>query len=96
MLVRDAAPPGAAGRAFGIVSTGFNFPRHFGPLLFGWIMDQRMPHWVFGASVVFMVLTVLLALITDRKPQARSRTVRSPADAFQNLIPGGRLPGIVR
>jgi hypothetical protein len=40
--------------------------------LFGWIMDQNMPHWVFGASVAFMILTVLLALITDRKPQARS------------------------
>jgi MFS family permease len=70
MLVRNAAPPGAAGRAFGIVSTGFNFSGIFAPLLFGWIMDQNMPHWVFGASVVFMVLTVLLALVTDRKPQA--------------------------
>jgi hypothetical protein len=38
--------------------------------LFGWIMDQNLPHWVFGASVVFMVLTVLLALVTDRSPQA--------------------------
>ena len=71
MLVRDAVPPGAAGRAFGIVSTGFNFSGIFGPLLYGWIMDQSMPHWVFGSSVVFMVLTVLLALVTDRKPQAR-------------------------
>ena len=71
MMVRDAAPPGAAGRAFGIVSTGFNLSGVFGPLLFGWIMDQSMPHWVFGASVVFMILTVLLALATDRKPQAR-------------------------
>jgi MFS family permease len=70
MLVRDAAPPGAAGRAFGIVSTGFNFSGILAPLLFGWIMDQNLPHWVFGASVVFMVLTVLLALATDRKPQA--------------------------
>jgi len=26
-----------------------------------------MPHWVFGASVGFMVLTVLLALVTDRR-----------------------------
>ncbi|KJC57346.1 major facilitator transporter [Bradyrhizobium sp. LTSPM299] len=68
MLVRNAAPPGAAGRAFGIVSTGFNFSGIFAPLLFGWIMDQHMPHWVFGASVVFMVLTVLLALVTERKP----------------------------
>src|SRR5882762_2042439 len=69
MLVRNAAPPGAAGRAFGIVSTGFNFSGILSPLLFGWIMDQNMPHWVFGASAVFMALTVLLALITDRNPR---------------------------
>jgi MFS family permease len=73
MLVRNAAPPGAAGRAFGIVSTGFNFSGVFAPLLYGWIMDQNLPHWVFGASVVFMVMTVLLALVTDRKPQAESQ-----------------------
>jgi MFS family permease len=70
MLVRNAAPAGAAGRAFGIVSTGFNFSGILSPLLYGWIMDQNMPHWVFGASVVFMVLTVVLALVTDRKPAA--------------------------
>ncbi|MGA2287217.1 MFS transporter [Bradyrhizobium sp.] len=70
MLVRNAAPAGAAGRAFGIVSTGFNIGGILSPLLFGWIMDQNAPHWVFGASVVFMVLTVLLALVTDRNPQA--------------------------
>jgi len=72
MLVRNAAPPGAAGRAFGIVSTGFNLGGIVSPLLFGWIMDQNLPRWVFGASVIFMILTVLLALVTDRKPQARS------------------------
>jgi MFS family permease len=69
MLVRNAAPPGAAGRAFGIVSTGFNIGGIISPLLFGWIMDQDMPHWVFGASVVFMALTVLLALVTDQSPR---------------------------
>jgi MFS family permease len=72
MLVRNAAPAGAAGRAFGIVSTGFNLGGIVSPLLFGWIMDQNAPHWVFGASVVFMILTVLLALVTDRKPQGSS------------------------
>src|SRR5882724_7558397 len=69
MLVRNAAPSGAAGRAFGIVSTGFNVGGIISPLLFGWIMDQDMPHWVFGASAVFMILTVLLALVTDRNPR---------------------------
>jgi MFS family permease len=74
MLVRNAAPAGAAGRAFGIVSTGFNIGGIISPLLFGWIMDQNLPHWVFGASAVFMVLTVLLALVTERGPQASSDT----------------------
>lgn len=74
MLVRNAAPPGAAGRAFGIVSTGFNFSGILAPLLYGFIMDQHMPHWVFGASVVFMLMTVLLALFTDRK-------TKGPAEA---------------
>jgi MFS family permease len=72
MLVRNAAPSGAAGRAFGIVSTGFNLGGIVSPLLFGWIMDQNLPRWVFGASVVFMILTVLLALVTDRSPQESS------------------------
>jgi MFS family permease len=72
MLVRNAAPSGAAGRAFGIVTTGFNLGGIVSPLLFGWIMDQNAPHWVFGASVVFMILTVLLALATDRNPRAGS------------------------
>jgi len=77
MLVRNAAPPGAAGRAFGIVSTGFNIGGIISPLLFGWIMDRNLPHWVFGASVVFMVLTVVLAIVTDKGPQ----TSREAADA---------------
>src|SRR5262245_24402048 len=69
MLVRNAAPAGAAGRAFAIVSTGFNFSGILAPLLYGFIMDQHMPQWVFGASVAFMLMTVLLALVTDRKSQ---------------------------
>jgi MFS family permease len=73
MLVRNAVPPGAAGRAFGIVSTGFNIGGIISPLLYGWIMDQNMPHWVFGASVIFMVLTVLLGLTTEHAPSSGGR-----------------------
>jgi MFS family permease len=83
MLVRNAAPSGAAGRAFGIVSTGFNIGGIVSPLLFGWIMDQNLPRWVFGASVVFMVLTVLLALGTERSPQQRP----AESDAGRLMLP---------
>jgi MFS family permease len=68
MMVRNATPAHAAGRAFGIVSTGFNFSGIASPLLFGWIMDQSLPHWVFGTSAIFMILTVGLAVFTDRSP----------------------------
>jgi MFS transporter, FSR family, fosmidomycin resistance protein len=71
MLVRKAAPPGAAGRVFGIVSTGFNLGGIFGPLLFGWLLDSGAPRWVFGAAVVFMAATALFAFLEDRRPYRR-------------------------
>jgi MFS family permease len=72
MLVRKSAPPGAAGRAFGIVSTGFNMSGIVSPLLFGWIMDQSMPRGVFWGAACFMALTVLLALVTERRRPANA------------------------
>jgi hypothetical protein len=59
------------------------------PLLFGWIMDQNMPHWVFGASAAFMILTVLLALFTDRNPQANRATTSAGVGAALSRIDGG-------
>lgn len=70
MLVRKSAPPGAAGRAFGIVSTGFNMSGIVSPLLFGWVMDQSMPRGVFWLAACFMALTVLLVLATERRRPA--------------------------
>jgi MFS family permease len=78
MMVRNAAPAGAAGRVFGIVSTGFNIGGIVSPLLFGWIMDRNLPHWVFGVSVVFMVMTVILALVTEQDPQAGKTAAPAP------------------
>jgi MFS family permease len=72
MMVRNAAPAGAAGRAFGLVSTGFNFAGIISPLLFGWIMDANAPRWLFGASVIFMLLTIALTLFTGRSAKAKS------------------------
>ena len=78
MLVRAAAPPGAVGRAFGIVTTGFSIGGTVGPMLFGWIMDRGAPRWVFGASVIFMVLTVVLALLGEHRPMRRRHRTAAP------------------
>jgi len=69
MLVRRAAPPGSAGRVFGIVSTGFNIGGIVGPLLFGWLMDNGAPRAIFGMAVGFMVVTALFALFEERRPR---------------------------
>jgi MFS family permease len=75
MMVRNAAPPGAAGRAFGLVSTGFNFAGIISPLLFGWIMDANAPRWLFGASVIFMLLTIGLTFFTQRGAKVKIAAV---------------------
>ncbi|MBI3513788.1 MAG: MFS transporter [Proteobacteria bacterium] len=72
MMVRAAAPQGAAGRAFGIVSTGFNIGGTVSPLLFGWIMDSGHPRWVFGLTVVLMLTTVAMVLLGDAAAKRRS------------------------
>ncbi len=71
MLVRAAAPAGAVGRAFGVVTIGFSIGGTIGPMLFGWILDRGAAHWIFGVSVVFMLLTVVAALISDRQMAGR-------------------------
>jgi MFS transporter, FSR family, fosmidomycin resistance protein len=71
LLVRDAAPPGGAGRAFGIVSTGFNIGGMIGPILYGVVLDHGAPVWVFGTGVVFMLLTVTMALVGERRSAKR-------------------------
>jgi MFS family permease len=82
MLVRAAAPAGAIGRAFGIVTIGFSIGGTIGPMLFGWIMDRGTPQWIFGASAVFMLLTVVAALIGDRRSAGRrAAMVRSASSA---------------
>ncbi len=71
MLVRKASPPGAAGRVFGIVTTGFNLGGMTGPLLFGWVMDHGLPRWVFFITVGFIVATVAMAQVSERRERRR-------------------------
>ncbi len=72
MLVRAAAPPGMAGRVFGIVTTGFNIGGTIGPMLGGWLMDNGQPRWIFYSSVCFMTMTVLAVLVGDRRSRRRA------------------------
>ncbi len=80
MLVRAAAPPGATGRVFGIVTTGFNIGGTVGPVLYGWLMDHGQPRAVFFVAVGFMLLTMLMALAGDRGGRRRRARAAAPAE----------------
>jgi MFS family permease len=76
MLVRRAAPPGAMGRTFGIVTTGFSIGGTIGPMLYGVLMDRGLPRDIFYVGGAFMVVTVALAFFTQR---AEAREATAPA-----------------
>jgi len=67
MLVRKAAPAGAMGRTFGIVTTGFNIGGTVGPLAYGWMMDSALPRMVFICAGVLFALTAVAPLLTERR-----------------------------
>ncbi|HET6182023.1 MAG TPA: MFS transporter [Acetobacteraceae bacterium] len=73
MMVRAAAPEGASGRVFGIVTTGFNIGGTIGPMLAGWIMDRGAPRFVFYSAAAFMAATVVLALAGDLRARRRAQ-----------------------
>jgi FSR family fosmidomycin resistance protein-like MFS transporter len=82
VMVREAAPPGAAGRVFGIVTTGFNIGAAIGPLIFGAILDHGHPAWIFGITAGFMAITALTAAWSQwRRQRARSATASELSEA---------------
>jgi MFS transporter, FSR family, fosmidomycin resistance protein len=58
MLVRAVTPPGAFGRVFGFVSTGFNIGSSIAPIMYGMLMDKGEPRAVFLLSAAVSLLCV--------------------------------------
>ena len=36
-------------------------------MLFGWLLDSGRPHGIFWSAVVFMLLTVVISLVQERR-----------------------------
>jgi MFS family permease len=65
MMVRAAAPPGQAGAAFGLVSTGFSVGGIVGPVGFGWLLDHGQPRAIFMIGASLLGAGVLMALAQE-------------------------------
>jgi MFS family permease len=60
MIVRSVTPPGAFGRVFGFVSTGFNVSGIVTPIIFGQLLDHGHPQALF----IFIACCALVAIAT--------------------------------
>jgi MFS transporter, FSR family, fosmidomycin resistance protein len=58
MLVRAVTPPGAFGRVFGFVSSGFNIGSMIAPMIYGTMMDRGEPRAVFFISAACSILCI--------------------------------------
>jgi MFS family permease len=58
MLVRAVTPPGAFGKVFGFVSTGYNIGASIAPIMYGMLMDRGEPRAIFFVSAAISLLCV--------------------------------------
>jgi len=73
MIVRAVTPPGAYGRVFGFVSSGFNIAGILAPIIFGQLLDRGHAREVF----FFMAACALASILTVAISTGRKRTSQS-------------------
>lgn len=70
LLVRALAPKGQMGTLYGFTSSGLSLGNAITPLIYGWIMDNGDPRWIFYASAILM-LGALATYVEARSEQAK-------------------------
>lgn len=70
MIVRAVTPPGAFGRVFGFVTTGFNIGGILAPPAFGYMMDHGAPHIVILATALCSLLAIPTVMVTVAQRKA--------------------------
>lgn len=66
LMVRDLAPKGQSGKVFGFVFSGQNVGGAVAPIMYGLILDNFAPQWVFYISAICLVLGILTVIGTSK------------------------------
>ena len=67
MIVRSVTPDGAFGKVFGFVTSGFSIGGIIAPPLFGWILDQSEPSFVFFGIAAIMLCSMTTVFTSQRR-----------------------------
>jgi FSR family fosmidomycin resistance protein-like MFS transporter len=70
MMVRSITPPGAFGRVFGFVTTGFNIGGMVAPVVFGLMMDDGQPAAIFWSVAACSLVSVAFVVAGSRSTAA--------------------------
>lgn len=70
MIVRAVTPPGAFGRVFGFVTTGFNIGGIIAPPAFGYMMDHGAPRAVIVITAICALVAIPTVMITVARGKA--------------------------
>lgn len=70
MVVRSIAPSGSAGKVFGFTYSGMDVGSSISTFLFGYMLSQNLPFWVFmliGTFLMLGVFSILFAKMAARR-----------------------------
>ena len=59
LLLRSVTPDGTMGRVMGFASSGANLAGGLVPILFGWMLDNFDPRWIFWIAAAFVAMALL-------------------------------------
>ncbi len=71
MLLKAVTPPGATGKVFGFVTTGYNIGGFLAPPAFGMLVDRGAPELVFWLIAALSLATLLAVAATARQRAPR-------------------------
>ena len=67
MIVRSVTPDGAFGKVFGFVTSGFSIGGIIAPPIFGWILDQSQPSFLFFGIGGIMLCSMMTVFTSGRR-----------------------------
>jgi len=70
LLVRALAPKEQLGTLYGFTSSGLSLGNAITPLIYGWLMDNGNPRWIFYTSAILM-LGALATYVEARNEQVK-------------------------
>lgn len=66
MMIQSVTPGNDVGKVFGFVSSGISLGSGVAPILFGWLIDQGKPEWIFFTISILLIVGIISVFSTQK------------------------------